>query len=107
MVFTSIEFDNKGEKFQSCYKYEIGKFTISEYLRALSSSLMCFDSRTLDNIYHSLDKELFVLYGIMIEVCSDPYDRPVTLAISDSIDELSILADLHGLTPIVNEVWAF
>jgi len=87
------------------YSFEyIGKFTISEYLRWLSLHLMCFDSRTLDKIYHSLlDKELFALYGIMIEACSDPYDRSVILAVSDSIDELSILADLHGLTPIVNK----
>ena len=103
MVFTSIEFDSKGVDFQSCYRYEIGKFTTSEYLRGLSLHLMCFDSQELDKIYHSLDKELFELYGIMIEVCSDPYDKPVTLAVSDSIDELGILADLHGLTPIVNK----
>ena len=103
MVFTSIEFDNKGVDFQSCYRYEIGKFTISDYLRGPASYLRYFDVRTLDKIYYSLDKELFALYEIMIEVCSDPYDKPVMLAVSDSIDELSILADLYGLTPIVNK----
>ena len=104
MVFTSIEFDNRGEDFQSCYRYEIDKFTISDYLRGQASYLRYFDVRTLDKIYRSFSKELFALYGIMIEVCSDPYDRPVILVISDSIDELCLLADLHNLAPIVNKV---
>ena len=103
MVYTSIEFNGKGEDFQSCYRYEICKFTISDFLNGLASHLRYFDVSTLDKIYLSLDKEMFALYGIMIEACSDPHDKLVILAMSNSIDELSILADLHGLAPVVNK----
>jgi len=102
MIFTSIDFNNSN--FKEYYRYEIEKFTILDFLRGWSLNFLCFDSLTISKIYNSLDKELYVLYGVVLEICSDPYDKQIALAISDSLDELHITADLHGLTPLVNKV---
>ena len=94
MLITSLDFQENSFDFQACYSFEILPFTLKDYL------LMCsqINSRfMLKGVKYDMNIDHHILVGHKIEICSDPFDVNIYIAISDSFEELKVFADLHSL----------
>ena len=104
MVCFSKNYIDSTIDYQECYRYEIRPFGIHEFLSRLYLWGYGFDGE--HNLSNHMNELKYALVGYRLEICADPYDSPVAIAVSTTQEELIILTDLVGLTPtkLINKV---
>ena len=94
---------------QACYCFEVMPFNIlvlfnnySVYTRAFHRYFSAFSSSTKLDL--NISDMHYVLVGKRRSYAMWLHDIEVLIALSDNIEEISMLADLHNLAPLVNKV---
>ena len=95
MTLYSYHYDLKDFAYQQCFKYEVKMFTAKDYFNFFNEYAFAFSLDALDSI--SFD-DFYVLAGH--KHVNDKRTALVPISLSDSYEELIVLADVNGLDPL-------
>ena len=95
MTLYSHHYALKNLAYQQCFKYEVKLFTAKDHFNFFTEYVFAFSLKALDSI--SFD-DFYVLAGYVH--VNDKRTSLVPIALSDSYEELIVLADVNGLDPL-------